>query len=407
MMTRALALLVLACCCATAHGGTTLHIDPAKGSPDGDGSREAPWRTLAEVAEAGHLGRLTGGETVRLYSGYHGDVRFSGRPKATVTIEAAPRQRPTLARLELTEGANWTIRGLTIDRSLAAEPYSGAMVSLGEGGASTGLVIEDCLVCAARKADDWDVARWKAAGTGILLGRHGEGLTARNCHVLNTRFGMVLAAPQSTVEGCVVSDFSADGIRVTRDGCTVAWCVIKNVYVSAKDGDDNHDDAIQCFLFNKGTGTVRGVTIRGNLILNRERDDQRFPASLQAIGFFDGPLIDFVVEHNVVCTSHWHGISLYDAQGCAIRQNVVFTRWTDVRMRPWIQLGSKQKLAKGNTVVGNYAHSFDFEADASVVARDNRKVKPAIYQARARGLLRVIARKFGKTTPILRAPRLR
>src|SRR5690606_33111214 len=103
----------------------------------------------------------------------------------------------------------------------------------------------------------------------------------------------------SLCEGNLVSDFSADGIRITRDGITVQHNVIKNGCCSAADGDDNHDDAIQCFLFNKGTGTVRNAVVRGNVIVNRDGSDQKFPASIQGIGFFDGPLVNFVVEDNV------------------------------------------------------------------------------------------------------------
>jgi hypothetical protein len=37
---------------------------------------------------------------------------------------------------------------------------------------------------------------------------------------------------------------------------------------------------------------------------------------MQGIGFFDGPLVNFTVEDNVVCSETWHGVALYDAQGC-------------------------------------------------------------------------------------------
>ena len=72
-------------------------------------------------------------------------------------------------------------------------------------------------------------------------------------------------------------------------------------------------------------------TIRGNILIMREDDAQPWPATMQAIGFFDGPLIGFRVEGNVILTSHWHGVSLYDAQGCNILRNVVYTRWKKSR----------------------------------------------------------------------------
>lgn len=88
--------------------------------------------------------------------------------------------------------------------------------------------------------------------------------------MLNTRFGINLCAPECLCEGNVVANSSADEIRATRDGQTVQYNVIKNSFVGEQDGDGNHDDGIQVFLFNKGTGTLRNITLRGNLILARE-----------------------------------------------------------------------------------------------------------------------------------------
>ena len=68
------------------------------------------------------------------------------------------------------------------------------------------------------------------------------------------------------------------------------------------------------YLFNKGTGTVRNITLRGNLIVNWSDDQQPFKGTCQAIGFFDGPLVNFLVEDNVCLVSHYHGVSLYDAR---------------------------------------------------------------------------------------------
>jgi hypothetical protein len=202
-----------------------------------------------------------------------------------------------------------------------------------------------------------------------------------------------------------VANFSADGIRVTRDGQTVQYNVIKNVLVSARDGDDNHDDGIQAFLFNVGTGTLRNVTLRGNIILARETDDLPFPNELQGIGCFDGPLVHFTVEKNVVCVNHWHGITLGDAQGCDLLDNVCFSRWSG-RARPWVQLGQKKNQAAGNTVRNNFADSFDFRADASVQAENNQQVTETVFNQRLAELARDIDRRFGERHPTAKRPRL-
>ena len=191
----------------------------------------------------------------------------------------------------------------------------------------------------------------------------------------------------------------------TRDGQVVQHNVIKNVFVGSKDGDRNHDDGIQVFLFNVGTGTVRNITIRSNIIIARERDDLPFPTELQGIGCFDGPLVNFVVEKNVVCVNHWHGITLGDAQGCTIQDNTVFSRWAG-EARPWVMLGQKKDQARGNTVRGNMAHRFSFKADAEVKAEDNREVTETAFREKLAELAGSIDANFGNLHPTANRPRL-
>jgi hypothetical protein len=146
-------------------------------------------------------------------------------------------------------------------------------------------------------------------------------------------------------------------------------------------------------LFNVGTGTVRDITIRGNIIVNRESDAQ-FPAQLQGIGFFDGPLVNFTVEDNVVFVDHYHGVSLYDAQGSRMVNNLTYTRWGGPA-RPWVMLGEKLDMASGNYVHGNVAHSFDFDADATVDAGDNTMVDADAAEARLADRLAAIETTWG------------
>ena len=118
---------------------------------------------------------------------------------------------------------------------------------------------------------------------------------------------------------------------------------------------------------------------------------------MQGIGAFDGPLVNFLVESNVVCVNHYHGVSLYDAQGCILRDNACFSRWPD-RARPWVMLGQKHKQAGGNSASNNLAHSFGFKADATVKSENNTIVNEAEFGRRLAGLAAVIDGNFGKST---------
>ncbi len=405
--------------------GASFYCDPATGSPQGDGSAARPWRTIEEVLQARLIqlcdrrgkpanpdAPVKPGDTVLLRSGWHGVIRIAnGYNEQPITIAADRGHTPQVGWIEIGEGRKWRVKGLTVSPSLA--PVAGGrapreLVTLGERGGeeSAELVVEDCFVYSVLDTRAWTGKDWvEKPASGIWLGRHGKAHVARNNYVLNTRFGINLCAPDCLAEGNVVANFSADGIRVTRDGQIVQYNVIKNNFVGARDGDNNHDDGIQVFLFNVGTGTVRDVTLRGNLIIARETDGLPFPNPLQGIGCFDGPLVHFLVESNVVCVNHYHGVSLYDAQGCTVQDNACFSRWPD-RARPWVMLGQKKKQALGNTVRNNLAHSFNFKADAEVKAGNNRAGTEAEFQQKKLELAALIDAKFGKQHPVAQRFRL-
>jgi len=371
-----------------------IHLNPATGDVSNPGTEAAPWPGLEDSIAAGLLAKMPDGKTLVLHEGNHGKAVWEGEHATAVILRAAPGQRPRLGRLEIKKGRGWHLGGLTISPAFAASPYEGNIVMLGESGASSDIVLKNSVVYTVDDAQAWTPDDWIKANSGVLLGRHGTNLSVRGTHVYNVRFGVTIASFDSSVEGNLIEDFSADGIRVTRDGGVVNDNVIKNVRVSDADGDSNHDDAIQCFLFNKGTGTVRNVTLRGNLILNYE-GSPAFPNQMQGIGFFDGPLVDFVIEDNVVFVDHYHGVSLYDAQGARIVNNVAYTRWGDGKVKPWVMLGEKQGLASGNYVHGNRAHSFQFKADPLVDAADNEIIDPAVAEQRFSQRLSEIEAKWG------------
>ena len=384
----------------------TYYSDPAAGTAAGDGSAEAPWPKLQEVASAGKLAKLQGGDTLLLRSGNHGDVKLSGDNATVVTIAAAAGQHPQLSRLVITKGTNWRVKGLTISPSFAFTPYEGNIVTLAEGGPGRELVLEDCFIYTVLDSTKWTAAEWIKANSGVFLGRHGTRLTLRNNYILNTRFAASLCSPDSLCEGNIITNFSGDGIRITRDNITVQYNTVKNCFVGPDQGDDNHDDLMQCFLFNKGTGTVRNAIIRGNILIGYEDPKQPLKHEPQAIGFFDGPLVGFLVEGNVIMTNHYHGISLYDAVNCKILDNVV-KPISNQKMMPWIMLNTKNVGgSSGNMVKNNMACSFNLKADPGVVAANNVPVDDAKFDQRLKEQEREINRKFGEFHPVAKLSRL-
>ncbi len=437
LLLRALLIALVLTAAAGVSPAATFYCDPVKGSPQGDGSAENPWRTIEEVIALGRIDlrnkdgqpatsrpasaapKVKAGDTILLRSGWHGVIRIAqGYNDDFITLAADKGHAPQVGWVEIGEGRKWRIKGLTISPSLAPSTRSSVptspsrpprnLVTLGERGGedSAELIVEDCFLYSVLDTSSWTGRDWVTQPhSGIFLGRHGARHAARNNYVLNTRFGIQLCAPDCLTEGNVVANFSADGIRATRDGNVVQYNVIKNIFAGSRDGDSNHDDGIQVFLFNVGRGTLRNMVFRGNIVIARESDNLPWPNPLQGLGFFDGPLVNFLVEKNVVCTNHYHGITLSDAQSCTIQDNVVYSRWGG-RMRPWIRLGKKQNLARGNTVRNNLAHSFHFGADPEVKAENNREVAEADFKARLSELSALIDARFGRIHPVAGRPRL-
>ena len=394
-LTAPMAALLLFALCAPLLA-ETYHVDPAKGSEDGDGSAAKPWKTLAEVAKAKQLATLKGGDTVLLASGYHGDVALAGDNASTITIAADKGAKPQLSRLTIKSGSNWLVKGLIISPSFGEASYTTAIVTFGENGESSKISVEDCYIFNVEDASGWDAKEWMAAKSGMLVGRNGRDLTARNNYIRNVRFGITMTSFDSVCEGNVIENFSADAIRVTRDGQVAQYNVIRNVYVSDKDGDDNHDDGIQAFLFNKGKGELKNITINGNIIIAHDSPNQKLPNTLQGIGFFDGPLVDFKVTDNVVNVDAYHGISLYDAQNAVIERNVVWSG-PGAANKAWIMYGSKPKQASPgkNVARDNYSNKFTFKIPG-ITEENNKPSTEAIYKKALDAAYKTICDKFGE-----------
>lgn len=395
-----LLLLLIVCLAGVWHSEAVAakwYSDPISGRAENAGSEVQPWPSFQKIVELGLLKRVRPGDTLLLRSGDHGSVQLSGDNKQLITIAAAPRHRPSLSRLVIRQGSRWRVRGLTIGRRPTDATYKGPVVSLGEYGKSSMLVLEDCFVYGAADSGQLDANKWIALNDGIYLGRNGTKLTSINNYVLNARHGIMCAAKDSLVEGCVVENFSGDGLRLMRDGNVARFNVIRNGYCDeAKHGDRNHDDLVQCFQFGKGTGLMRGIVIEQNLLTSHADDKQPLRGRVQGIGIFDGPVSNFLVKGNVIEVDHWHGLTLVDAQRCTIISNVVWSRWQDVSMfRPWIQLGDKKNLTRDNAVKDNFACLFRVDQPGTV-ATGNKKTTQAIYNRARTALTKRIIEHFGE-----------
>jgi len=369
--------VVFALCGGSARGAT-FYVDPVNGSPSGDGSAANPWLTIEQVIADGLIestgpggvyrnygAPVAGGDTILLRSGYHGEIVLEDWFNLdTITIAAEAGHTPELKRIYVGTGRNWTFRGLTISPSLAPVYERVTIVDFHSRfiGSCRELVVEDCFIYSVLDTSGWTAADWvNKACHGISLGLDGDNLTARGNRLLNVDFGIMVSATNSTAEYNEVTNFSGDGINAMNHGAVVQYNLIRNNF----NVDDNHDDGIQGYLASVGAGQVNNVTLRGNVIINRSDPNQPHQGALQGIGCFGGPYVNWVVENNVVMTNHWHGITLYNAEGCTVMNNTVFSPWWHSgasTMQTWIEVWGS---AAANTVRNNISHRFKLTNCAS------------------------------------------
>jgi hypothetical protein len=187
---------------------------------------------------------------------------------------------------------------------------------------------------------------------------------------LNVRHGIIVETEgeNNLIEGNVVENFSGDGMRGLGNYNRFEYNTVMNCY----DVDDNHDDGFQSYSRGPsgvGTGTVYGIELRGNTIINYLDPDQPLRGTLQGIGCFDGMFEDWVVENNVIITDHWHGITLLGATNCRIINNTVVDRNSASPGPPWISIEKDKDgtLSTGNSIRNNLTTSMNNDGGIGVV----------------------------------------
>ncbi|HVU03495.1 MAG TPA: choice-of-anchor Q domain-containing protein [Polyangiaceae bacterium] len=358
---------------ATPAAARDFYVDPVAGADSGDGGQGAPWKTLATVLSAGHVGTdVKAGDTVFLLSGYHGKITFSGGTYSPpITVTKASGATPTVSSVGFAATHGWVVRGLSVSPTYAPSPSVGDLVTMGKD--TSDVLFEDSELFSVRDSSAWTADQWiNEASSGISV--RGDHETVRNNVLTNVRFGIAVDGPNALVDHNRIENFSADGLRGLGDYDVFQYNLVKNVYVDDTAGDSNHDDGFQSWSVGPGgvgTGVVTGVVLRGNYILNREDPNQKLTNSLQGIGCFDGYFDQWVVENNVVITDHWHGISFYGMKNSRIVNNTVIDVNDVTPGPPWIMVTAhKDGTPSENCLVRNNLAT-DYDVSGTNVTNDH------------------------------------
>lgn len=333
--------------CGVGLFGAEFYVDPQHGSPENDGTKDRPWRSLQELFDRGLIHSQTweslpyregaklipknagapikAGDTIYLRSGDYGDLRIQNYYNSGfITIAAETGHTPRFRSIHVQAGSHWVLRGLHVSPEYGPGDRPRAMIRLeshGWRGPVHDIIVENCRLQSAEDTSRWTADDWnKLSCDGILA--DGPRITIRKNYCKNVNFGISVSGAHCVVEHNVVENFGGDGLRGLGDFCIFQYNVVKNCY----DVNANHDDGFQSWSVGPGgvgTGVVKGVVLRGNVIINYEDPNQPHRGALQGIGCFDGMYEDWVIENNVVVVDHYHGITLGGAVGCRIINNTV------------------------------------------------------------------------------------
>jgi hypothetical protein len=384
-------------------GGRVFHIDPARGSAEGDGSAAHPWRSLAEALEPARGlvgaprprrrsdgvfaadpaggGPIRAGDAIELADGDYGDIKLTGYANEDyISIAAAPGAKPVLHSLWIAGASHWLLRGLTFS---AARGESGPpnaiveVVSHAALGPSDHIAFIGNRFFTSETVADWSPEDWVKRPKSYGFLTQARCTLARGNAFYNLRNALGVGGDESLVEDNVIHDFGNDGVDFYASGVT-----IRHNRISASrhtPAEPLHPDAIQGWGPNGQSH--RDILIDGNVIanLNPAEDNE-----MQGISIFTDRWDGVTVQNNAIATNAWHGIALYGVRNAKVVNNTL------AATRPgqkdsWIFIrDSADHAVRGEALARNNIATALVIENADVVVDHNVTAKPIRVQKEAR-----------------------
>ncbi len=194
------------------------------------------------------------------------------------------------------------------------------------------IVLADSQLYGARDSKNWSAAEWLAAPNAIQADNVKNVSILRNA-ITNVRFGISASSRQPDVEGSrmnvliknnLLKGVSGDFIRPIGGNMAVIGNKGIDGYLSAADGDGNHDDFIQMFALPL-TAVYDNVLIEGNYFCETTDVNRKFNADYQGISCFDGTYTNVTIRGNTVLASAYWGIAMYGGKHILIERNTVLS----------------------------------------------------------------------------------
>jgi len=307
----------------------TLYFDPVNGNDStGNGSFAKPY---AKVGTFISSKLVKAGDHLILLKGDHGSISANSASmpallNTTSWIWIDGQAGAIVGQINLQAVSRWLITGVDVTGVMAsgtANLYEVAVTS------SSHVIFAKSKIYPAADSSAWTFSDWMLNNTAVFS-RNSQCATYYQNDIRNVRFGIIMQSdaatyPSNSLKTLVklnnIDGFSADAMRVIGSDLLVQRNQIKNIYLSAADGDANHDDAIQGYAL-KGA-VFENVYVDGNYIQESTDPNRQFNASMQGFSIFDGLYRNVVAVNNVIITSAYHGISFFGTEGGLIEHNTL------------------------------------------------------------------------------------
>ena len=334
---------------------TEYYCDPVNGSMENDGlNTSTAWPALESIISRKSI---LAGDTIYLMSGNHGSPYIRKSFSEDVVITKFPNEQPVIKFIVFSGAGHWKLDSLTIssegirvrfDPPLEHPVYpikDNSLVQIKDN--SSNITIENCFIASVGNSSDWTKDDWNYKAWNGIYNTENNDVTIRNCHLKNINFAIhnTSSCKNNLYENNVIENFSGDGLRGHGTNTVIQYNIVKNAY----DTNGNHDDMLQAF-----SGDPVGLVLRGNKFYAYTDPSQPFKSGCQGIGCFDGIFYDFIIENNIVATSHSHGITLLGAENCKIINNTVVDLDNTDNSKPWIMIDDhKDGTPSSNCIIRN------------------------------------------------------
>lgn len=294
-----------------------------------------------------------------------------------ITIQAASKAKVLINGIKISEAEKIKIRGMMV--YAPEDELSKACIEIDEK--SKQVFIENCLIQTNEDAENWSFDQWKSKAKSGMF-NYASHVFINNNLISQTFHGIENNGPHCQFNYNIVDRFAGDAVRNTADDSRFEYNTLKNAIISDYSAPDgNHDDLFQAWTFDE---PVKNVRLSHNIAIDFADENLKLAAdTVQGLACFDGFIVDWTIENNLVLMDHPHGIALFGAKDCKVLNNTIarnpFKRHV-FESEPWIMIHNhKNGSPSSGSILKNNLTTAMRITDSTALQVDN-VVMDTMYQ---------------------------